>query len=66
MNDLLQNPAIQAGVIPFVVSLIAAAVLSRSRLTGLALVAGFAAVVGLTIGFTFESLTSTRKLVLVR
>ncbi|MDP3797893.1 MAG: hypothetical protein Q8R06_12200 [Polaromonas sp.] len=65
MEELLQNPAIQAGVVPFVTALIAAALLMRTRLLGLAQVAGFAAVVALAIGFSFESLTSTRKLVLV-
>lgn len=64
MDELLQNPAIQAGVVPFVTALIAAALLMRTRLLGLAQVAGFAAVIALAIGFSFESLTSTRKLVL--
>lgn len=64
MDELFQNPAVQAGVVPFVAALIAAGLLMRTRLLGLAQVVGFAAVVALAIGFSFESLTSTRKLVL--
>lgn len=65
MTDLLQNPAVQAGVAPFVAAVTASAVLARSRLLALAQVAGFLAVVVLAIGLSFESLTATRKLVLV-
>ena len=65
MNQLLANPAIQAGVAPFLAALLVAAPLRGGRLLGLAIAAGFVVVIGLTIGFSFESLTSTRKLVLV-
>lgn len=65
MDDLLNNPAVQAGVVPFLVALIASACLQRTRLLGLAIGAGFLAAVALTMGFSFESLTSVRKLVLV-
>ncbi len=65
MNELLNNPAVQGGVAPFLVALIAAAVLHRTRLLGLAISAGVAVVVTLAIGFSFESLTATRKMVLV-
>ena len=65
MDDLLQNPAIQAGVAPFIAALLVAAFTARSRILGLAQVAGFATVVALTIGFSSESMTSTRKLVFV-
>ena len=61
MDELLQNPAVQAGVVPFV----AAGLLVRTRFLGLAQIVGFAALIALAIGFSFESLTSTRKLVLV-
>ena len=64
MDKLLQNPAIQAGVAPFVAALIVAVLLMRTRFLGLAQLVGFVVVVALTIGFSFESLTSTRKLVL--
>lgn len=65
MDELLQNPAIQSGVAPFVAALIVAGLLMRTRFLGLTQVVGFAVVVALTIGFSFEVLTSTRKLVLV-
>lgn len=65
MNELLQNPAIQAGVLPFVSALIVAGLFVRTRFMGLAQIAGFAVLSALAIGFSFESLTSTRKLVLV-
>ena len=65
LNELLVNPAIQAGVAPFLVALIVAGPLRRSRMLGLAIGAGFLVVVVLTMGLSFESLTSTRKLVLV-
>lgn len=65
MDELLQNPAVQAGVAPFVMALVATGLLMRTRFLGLAQIVGFAALVALAIGFSFESLTSTRKLVLV-
>lgn len=65
MNELLNNPAVQAGVAPFLTALIVAALLRRSRLLGLAIGAGFFTVVWLAVGFSFESLTSVRKMILV-
>lgn len=65
MDALLANPAIQAGVAPFLAALLVAAALRRTRLLGVAISVGVAVVIALTIGFTFESLSSTRKLVLV-
>ena len=64
MNDFLANPAVQAGLAPFVVALLLAAILLRSRLMGLAIGAGFATVVFLAIGFSFEPLTAVRKMIL--
>lgn len=64
MTELLDNPAVQAGVVPFVVALVLAAVLQRTRFSGLAIGAGFAAVIALAIGFSFEPLTAVRKMVL--
>ena len=64
MNELLNNPAVQAGVAPFVVALIVAVLLHRSRLLGLAIGAGFFTVVFLALGFSFDSLTSVRKMIL--
>ncbi|MGZ5196222.1 MAG: hypothetical protein ACXWB8_12355 [Ramlibacter sp.] len=65
MDELLANPAVQAGVAPFVVALVFSAALFRSRLLGLAMVAAFATAVALTVGYSFESLTAVRKLILV-
>ncbi|MES2976747.1 MAG: hypothetical protein V4757_24275 [Pseudomonadota bacterium] len=64
MDEFLSNPAVQAGVLPFVVSLVVAAALCRTRLMALAVAAAFFTVVALVLGFSFESLTATRKLVL--
>lgn len=63
MNELLNNPAVQAGVAPFVVALVVAVLLHRTRLLGLAIGAGFLTVVFLALGFSFESLTSVRKMI---
>jgi hypothetical protein len=65
LEEILSHPAVQAGVAPFLVALIAAAVLCRTRLLGLAIVAAFAVVVALTVGYSFESLTAIRKLMLI-
>ena len=64
MNDLLANPAVQAGLAPFVVALVLSVLLLRTRLMGLAIAAGFATVIVLAIGFSFEPLTAVRKMVL--
>ena len=64
MNELLDNPAVQAGVAPFGVALVVAVLLHRTRFTGLAIGAGFATVIVLAIGFSFEPLTAVRKMVL--
>ncbi len=64
IDTLLNHPAVQAGVAPFVVALMVAASLQRSRLLGLAIGAALVTVIALTIGFSFESLTSMRKMVL--
>lgn len=65
MEQLLANPAVQAGVAPFLAALLVSAPLRRTRWLGLAIGVGFAVVIALTVGFSFESLTSMRKLVLV-
>jgi hypothetical protein len=65
MEEFLSNPAVQGGVAPFVVGLVAVAILGKARLGGLAVVAGFAVCVHLASGLTFTPLTSLRKLVLL-
>lgn len=63
MHALLNHPAVQAGLAPFLVALLTAELLQRLRLSGLAIIAGFAITVYLVSGFGYEPLTSTRKLV---
>lgn len=65
MEELLANPAVQAGVVPFVSAFAAAAALSRTRLLGLVVALAFALVIGLTVGYAFDPMTSTRKLVVI-
>ena len=65
MNDILNNPAVQGGVAPFVAALIVSLILGRSRFGGLALVAAFATVVYFVAGFNFTPLTATRKIILL-
>ncbi len=65
MQELLHHPAVQGGLVPFVVALAAAELLQRLRLSGLAIAIGFAATVYLVSGFSFEPLTASRKIVLI-
>lgn len=65
MNEFLQHPAVQGGVAPFVVALIVAALLGRTRYAWLAVVAGYATMVVLSTGFSFSPLTAGRKIVLL-
>ena len=65
MPELLDHPAFQAAVLPFLAALAAAALLRRTAALGLAVGAGFMAMVAATIGFSFEPMTSQRKLVLL-
>ena len=65
MNDLLNNPAVQAGAVPFVIAGVLAAFLCRSRLLALAIGVGFLTTVVLAVGLSFETLTASRKMLLV-
>lgn len=64
MQALLHHPAVQAGLIPFIVALVAAELLQRVRLSGLALTLGFGATVYATHTFSTEALTAPHKIVL--
>ncbi|NOX93398.1 MAG: hypothetical protein GXP18_13370 [Gammaproteobacteria bacterium] len=66
MQELLDNPAIQAAAAPFVVALVLALVLRRFLPggTGLAIIGGFFVAVWLTTGLTLQPLTSTRKIII--
>lgn len=63
MNDLLGNPAVQAGIVPFAAALAVGLPLRNTRTLVLAIGAALLAVVWLTMGLAFEPLTSVRKLV---
>jgi hypothetical protein len=65
MQELLNHPAVQGGLAPFVVALIVAELLQRMRLSGLAIIAGFAVTVYLASDFSIEPLTAARKIVLL-
>jgi hypothetical protein len=64
MNELLSHPAVQAGVAPFIAGLAVALPLRNTRWLAWSLGAAFLVVVGLTMGFALEPMTSSRKLVL--
>ncbi len=63
MQELLSHPAVQAGFAPFLIALIIAELFLRIRLSGLAIIAGFAVTVYLVSDFGIEPLTATRKIV---
>jgi hypothetical protein len=63
VSDLLLNPGVQAGVLPFVAALALGLLLARSRFLALAVVGGLAVLLGLTVGFALEPMTSVRKLI---
>jgi len=65
-TSLLEHPAVQSGVAPFLFSLIVAGIFYRvSIVSGLAIIAGFVISVLLSTGFAFDPLTSTRKISLI-
>ncbi len=63
MQALLSHPAIQAGLIPFIVALATAELFLRLRLSGLAVIAGFAATVYFASDFGMAPLTETHKII---
>lgn len=63
MHAFLTHPAIQAVLVPFLVALLVAELLQRLRLSGLAIVAGFAITAYLLHGFVQVPLTGTRKII---
>jgi len=65
LQELLNHPAVQGGLAPFVVALIVAELLQRLRLSGLAIIAGFAVTVYMASDFSIEPLTASRKIVLL-
>ena len=65
LQELLNNPAVQAGAAPFLVALITVELFRRIRLSGLAIIAGFAITIYLASDFSIEPLTAPRKIVLL-
>ena len=67
MNDLLANPAIQSGIIPFLIALIAAWGLRRLGWvwSGLGFAIAYYVSVYLAAGFQLTPLTSTRKILIL-
>ena len=63
--ELLNHPAVQGGVAPLVVALLIAILLARTRFAWLAIVAGYATTIALTMGFQFSPLTASRKILLL-
>lgn len=65
MEELLANPAVQAGVAPFLAALIVAVALSPLRLGGLAVIAAFLVCIHFVTGIQFTPLTATRKILIL-
>jgi hypothetical protein len=65
MQELIEHPDIQRGVLSLLVALIVAGALCRTRYAWVAIVAGYATMIALTTGFSFTPLTAARKLTLV-
>jgi hypothetical protein len=65
MEELLNNPAVQGGVAPFLVALVAVLALFAVRLGGLAIVAALGTAVYLIGGFAFPPVSAQQKILLV-
>jgi len=65
MDELLSNPAVQAGAAPFLAGLVVAVALRPLKLSGLAATAAFLTTVYFIAGFQFTPLTATRKMIAV-
>jgi len=65
MQDLLNNPAVQGGVAPFVAALAVAFALFAARLGGLAIAAALGTAVYLIGGFAFPPASAQQKVLLI-
>ncbi|MBP8306678.1 MAG: hypothetical protein KAY46_05395 [Burkholderiaceae bacterium] len=65
MQELLDNPVIQAGVAPLIVALIVSSLLARTPAAWLAVAAGYATMLALSTGLAFSPLTASRKVTLL-
>ena len=64
MDDLLQHPAVQAGVAPLLVGIVVAAALWRTRFAWFATIAAYATAIALSTGIALQPLTAGRKVIL--
>ena len=65
MQELLQNPMVQAGIAPLVVALAVALALWRTRHAWVAAIAAYAVAMALSSGISFSPLTAGRKVMLL-
>ena len=65
MNALLEHPAIQAGVAPFIAALLASLAFGRARIAWIGIVVGYLIAILLTTGLAFVPLTVSRKVLLL-
>jgi hypothetical protein len=67
MDGLMNNPAVQSGIIPFVVALAVVVLLGKTKpaIMGLAAAAAFIVTVALVTGFSLQPLSSTKKIILM-
>jgi len=65
LEELLANPAVQAGAAPFLAALVVAIALSPLRLGGLAAITAFLVCVHFVTGIQFTPLTATRKIIIL-
>lgn len=65
MPTLFDDPMFQAGIAPFVVALLVAALLGRTRFSGLAVAVALVTTLMLSTGISFSPLSAARKIVLL-
>lgn len=65
MTEWLDHPAVQAGILPFVIAFALAWPLARTRWLALAAGSGMVVLLALTVGFGFMPLTAVRKATLL-
>lgn len=65
MSTLFDDPMFQAGIAPFVVAALVAALLGRTRASGLAIAAALVTTLVLTTGISFTPLSASRKALLL-
>jgi hypothetical protein len=63
--EFIQNPAVQAGILPVIIGIAGAAILGRQRLLWFVPTVAYAVVTALATGFDLVPLTSGRKVMLV-